>query len=36
MYGCHSTLNLSFEDTIHQVTAALKQEGFGVVSDLDI
>lgn len=36
MYGFHATLNASFEDAIHQVTEALKQEGFGVLSDLDI
>jgi len=30
------TVAASFDDTIARVTAALKQEGFGVISDIDV
>ena len=36
MYGSHATLNLDFADAVRKVIDALKQEGFGVLSDLDI
>ncbi|MBK6808730.1 MAG: DUF302 domain-containing protein [Sandaracinaceae bacterium] len=36
MYGSHATLNLDFPDAVRKVIDALKQEGFGVLSDLDI
>ena len=36
MYGSHATLNLDFPDAVRIVIDALKQEGFGVLSDLDI
>ena len=36
MYGFHATLNVPFDKALEQVTAALKQEGFGVLSDIDI
>lgn len=36
MYGSHATLDLAFPDAVRKVIDALKQEGFGVLSDLDI
>ena len=36
MYGFNATLELSFEDALGRVMAALKQEGFGVLSDIDV
>jgi uncharacterized protein (DUF302 family) len=36
MYGSHATLKLDFPDAVRKVIDALKQEGFGVLSDLDI
>jgi len=30
------TLNLSFEDAVEKVTAALKTEGFGVLTTIDV
>ncbi len=36
MYGFHARTGLGFEDTIAQVTDALKAEGFGVLSDIDV
>jgi uncharacterized protein (DUF302 family) len=35
-YGFGATLNLPFEEAIEQVTAALKQEGFGVLTTIDV
>ncbi|MCY1558006.1 hypothetical protein D9M68_949030 [compost metagenome] len=36
MYGFNATIELSFDDAIERVMAALKQEGFGVLSDIDV
>ncbi|MDP2407131.1 DUF302 domain-containing protein [Hydrogenophaga sp.] len=36
MYGFNATLELSFDDALERVMAALKQEGFGVLSDIDV
>ncbi len=36
MYGSHVTLNAPFGEAVERVTAALRQEGFGVLSDIDI
>jgi uncharacterized protein (DUF302 family) len=36
MYGFSINLNNSFEDTIARVTAALKEEGFGVLTEIDV
>jgi uncharacterized protein (DUF302 family) len=36
MIGINTTLNTSFDEAIARVTAALKEQGFGVLSDLDM
>ena len=36
MYGQHITIAGPFEPALEKVTAALKAEGFGVLSDIDI
>jgi len=36
MYGFHAQPKGSFEEVIDAVTAALKTEGFGVLSDIDV
>ena len=36
MIGINITLNTSFDEAIQRVTAALKEQGFGVLSDLDM
>ena len=36
MYGFHAQPNGSFEQVIGKVTEALKSEGFGVLTDIDV
>ncbi|NHK27018.1 DUF302 domain-containing protein [Parvularcula flava] len=35
-YYFAKTISASFEDAIEQVTAALRQEGFGVLTEIDV
>ena len=36
MYGQHITISGPFASAVDKVTAALKNEGFGILSDIDI
>ncbi len=36
MYGVSTTVSTGFDETIERVTEALKTEGFGVLSDIDV
>lgn len=36
MYGFSTTVDTGFDETITRVTEALKDEGFGVLSDIDV
>ena len=36
MYGQHITISGPFDNAVDRVTAALKTEGFGILSDIDI
>ena len=36
MYGFHTRLDTSFADAVQKVIEALKVEGFGVLSDIDV
>lgn len=35
-YGFQTTLNVPYETAIEKVTAALKEEGFGVLTEIDV
>nr|VFJ91987.1 MAG: Uncharacterized conserved protein, DUF302 family [Candidatus Kentron sp. LFY]VFJ95275.1 MAG: Uncharacterized conserved protein, DUF302 family [Candidatus Kentron sp. LFY]VFK15137.1 MAG: Uncharacterized conserved protein, DUF302 family [Candidatus Kentron sp. LFY] len=36
MYGFNTTLSGSFSDVVERVIEALKKEGFGILSDIDV
>lgn len=36
MYGFSTTLNAPFDTVIDRVTEALKKEGFGILTDIDV
>ncbi len=36
MYGFHVTLQGGFDEVVERVTAALQEEGFGVLTDIDV
>ena len=35
-YGFRTTLNVPYEEAIEKTTAALKEEGFGVLTEIDV
>ena len=35
-YGLKATLNMPYEEAIEKTTAALKEEGFGVLTEIDV
>lgn len=36
MYGFSTQLRAKFDDAVERVTDALKQEGFGIIADIDV
>jgi len=35
-YGFRATLNVPYEEAIEQATSALKEEGFGILTEIDV
>jgi uncharacterized protein (DUF302 family) len=35
-YYFATTLNASFDDAVHRTTEVLKQEGFGIITEIDV
>lgn len=35
-YGIRTTLNAAYDEAIEKVTAALKEEGFGILTEIDV
>jgi uncharacterized protein (DUF302 family) len=35
-YGFRAVLNTTYEEAIEEVTAALKEEGFGILTEIDV
>ena len=35
-YGMSTTVNMTYEEAIEKVTAALKEQGFGILTEIDL